>query len=151
MRRTDSSIRQPLSTSQRCEALIRLLQSPESLRVVMAEKRVTKSKARTRVATVTLAQLVERPYLAFRLDVGEAPQVLAQVNTLLTRVTELQSNLQRMMPSTTRILGRPLAEVRRVLRSMLVKGSISRPLASESSVMTTLFVAFSRIWSQMNG
>jgi len=63
-----------------------------------------------------LAQLVEQPHLAFRLDVGEAPQVLAQVNTLLTRVTDLQSNLQRMVPSTTRILGRPLAEVRRVLR-----------------------------------
>ena len=47
---------------------------------------------------------------------GEAPQVLAQVNALLTRVTELQSNLERMVPSTTRILGRPLAEVRRVLR-----------------------------------
>jgi len=82
----------------------------------MSERRVTKSRARTRAATVTLAQLVEQPHLAFRLDVGEAPQVLAQVNTLLTRVTDLQSNLQRMVPSTTRILGRPLAEVRRVLR-----------------------------------
>jgi predicted nucleotidyltransferase len=35
---------------------------------------------------------------------------------LLARVTELQSNLLRMVPSTTRILGRPLSEVRRVLR-----------------------------------
>ena len=82
----------------------------------MSEKRVTKQTARTGAATVSVAQLVEQPHLAFQLDVGEAPQVLAQVNTLSTRVSELQSNLQRMVPSTTRILGRPLTEVRRVLR-----------------------------------
>jgi predicted nucleotidyltransferase len=79
----------------------------------MSEKRRSKG---TRTATSTLAQLVERPHLAFRIDVGEAPQVLAEVRALLTRVTELHANLERMVPSTTRILGRPLAEVRRVLR-----------------------------------
>jgi hypothetical protein len=38
------------------------------------------------------------------------------VNSLSARVTELQSNLQRLVPGTTRILGRPLTDVRRVLR-----------------------------------
>ncbi len=79
----------------------------------MSEKRRSK---RTRTATITLAQLVERPHLAFRIDVEEAPQILGEVSALLTRVTELHANLERMVPSTTRILGRPLAEVRRVLR-----------------------------------
>lgn len=81
----------------------------------MTAKRVTKRSARSGAA-VRLAQLVEQPHLAFRLDLREAPQVLAQVNALSTRVTELQRNLLRMVPGTTRVLGRPLAEVRRVLR-----------------------------------
>jgi predicted nucleotidyltransferase len=79
----------------------------------MSEKRRPK---RTGPAAITLAQLVERPQLAFRLDVGDVPQVLAEVSALVTRLTELHANLERMVPSTTRILGRPLAEVRRVLR-----------------------------------
>ena len=82
----------------------------------MWAKRFAKGRVRSGTATVTLARLLEQPHLAWRLEVGEAPKLLLQVNGLLSRVADLQANLQRMVPSTTRILGRPLTEVRRVLR-----------------------------------
>jgi hypothetical protein len=63
-----------------------------------------------------LSPLIEQPHLAWQLDPAEVVEYLAAVSDLLTRVTELRDNLQRMVPSTTRILGRSLTEVRRVLR-----------------------------------
>lgn len=85
----------------------------------MPKRRVTQGKEQrstSREASRRLARLVEQPHLAWRLETVEAPEYLALVSSLLTRVTELQKNLQRMVPRTTRILGRPLSEVRRVLR-----------------------------------
>jgi hypothetical protein len=63
-----------------------------------------------------MMQLVEDPHLAWHLSAGEVPEYLSLAAELLTRVTELRNNLARMVPRTTRILGRPLGEVRRVLR-----------------------------------
>jgi predicted nucleotidyltransferase len=82
----------------------------------VSPKRVAKSRTRSGTVTSRLVQLVKQPHLAWRLEAAMAPQYLGLVNGLLARVTELQSNLLRMVPSTTRILGRPLSEVRRVLR-----------------------------------
>ena len=78
--------------------------------------RVMKQRSPSREASKQLARLVEQPHLAWHLETVEAPVYLALVTSLLTRVTELRNNLQRLVPSTTRILGRPLSEVRRLLR-----------------------------------
>jgi hypothetical protein len=85
----------------------------------MAQRRtsdVTPQRHTSKDATQQLARLVEQPHLVWRLELGQAPKYLALVTPLLSQVTELRDNLQRLVPSTTRILGRPLSEVRRVLR-----------------------------------
>lgn len=85
----------------------------------MSKSRVTGRNVRSGkrpVSTQRLMRLVEEPHLAWHLSPAEVPEYLSLTTELLTRVTELKNNLGRIAPRTTRILGRPLGEVRRVLR-----------------------------------
>lgn len=61
-------------------------------------------------------RLLQDRHFAFEVPAGQAPEFLQHIQEFHVRVTDLRDLLARRVPSSTRILARPMREVRAVLR-----------------------------------
>jgi hypothetical protein len=66
--------------------------------------------------SVRFEALVDEPHLVCGLHATQIPLYLSHATELLSRVTELHDGLARRLPQTARVLGRPLRQVRSIIR-----------------------------------
>jgi hypothetical protein len=66
--------------------------------------------------SIPFDDLVDQPHLANRLHPTQIPSFLAHATELLSKATELHDGLARRLPQTARVLGRPLRQVRSIIR-----------------------------------
>jgi hypothetical protein len=66
--------------------------------------------------SIRFEQLVNHPHLVHRLHPTQIPSYLEHATELLSKATELHDGLARRLPQTARVLGRPLRQVRSIIR-----------------------------------
>jgi hypothetical protein len=66
--------------------------------------------------SVHFEDLVDQPHLVSLLHPTQIPSYLSRATSLLSRATELHDGLARRLPKAARVVGRPLRQVRSVIR-----------------------------------